>query len=79
MIKNGIVLAVYLITIVAAFFGGRYTKSVTPKLISRYQLQEELVARGFDIGPKGVDGKIGACTNKAWDKATINNFSWNYR
>jgi len=37
------------------------------KLPSVTEIQQTLVAAGYDIGPKGVDGRLGGDTKLAWE------------
>ena len=45
---------------------------------TRGDIQQMLVDRGYDIGPKGVDGKIGEDTITAWDRAICDQYAAQY-
>ncbi len=38
-------------------------------LLSQAEVQKQLIELGYDIGPKGLDGRIGPDSRKAWDTA----------
>ena len=44
---------------------------VKDKIPTKIELQQMLVNAGYDIGPKGADGRIGVDTKKAWDLAEV--------
>ena len=48
---------------------------VGDKMPLREDIQQSLVAKGYDIGLKGVDGEIGKDTNAAWGKYECDQFA----
>ncbi len=42
------------------------------------EIQEKLLDKGYDIGPKGIDGKMGEDTIKAWETAVCNQYAAKY-
>ncbi len=56
------------IIIAMSWCAARTARSDESPLRSQTDVQEYLVSEGYDIGPKGVDGKIGKDTRTAWDK-----------
>ena len=49
-------------------------KALLSRVQSPTELQTKLLALGYDLGIKGVDGDVGgpdSCTRVAWDKAII--------
>ena len=52
----------------------RADKAELSRVQSPCELQTKLLALGYDLGIKGVDGDVGgpdSCTRVAWDKAII--------
>ena len=54
--------------------------SIKPTIPTFIELQTELVRRGYDIGPAGIDGRIGRDTVEAWEKAICDKEAskWNF-
>lgn len=43
-----------------------------------FEIQQMLLDKGFDLGPKGIDGRLGdsnSYTRKAWDRNSYNQYN----
>ena len=63
-------LIIWLFNGLLCFELGKRYNAEPRQLQTKIQIQTRLVNAGYDIGPKGIDGDIGADTSKAWDLAT---------
>ncbi len=77
-----IVIAFALICLTAKFMENSVKKAAADTYLpsleeipTRKYIQQLLVATGYDIGPKGVDGEIGTDTNAAWGRAECDQFA----
>ncbi len=72
-----IVIAFALLWMVNSFISRTpVTDSRLPSEIpTREYIQQLLIKNGYDVGPKGADGKIGKDSNFAWEKAECDQFA----